>query len=240
MPLQMTADEIKQWILVMFGAPAITPELQQIHLDTSVYNAVMWLGANRGQRKIGSFVTIANQNSYNLPEEVNRVLDVAFTSSVLDYSSVLETFVLPDQQLPYSAIQNPALGGANSSLVQLMQHSEMTRRILGSEQDWLQEEKVLTLFPMPRTAGTIIYTYSTSKITVEQLSARDHELLKRYALAEAKIILGRIRSRWNTAATAQGERGLDGQALLEEGRQEKEALNQEIKDTGGAPGIVIG
>ena len=76
---------------------------------------------------------------------------------------------------------------------------------------------------------------------IEQLSERDHDLVKRMALAQAKLDLGRIRSKYQSGfPTAQGHEQLDGEILLQEGQAEVELLNQEIGDSAMPMSFITG
>jgi hypothetical protein len=78
-------------------------------------------------------------------------------------------------------------------------------------------------------------------LTIEQLSERDHDLVKRYSLMASKKRLGRIRSKYPGGfPTAQGNVDLDGATLLEEARQEEEKLEQEVSESGFPMGFLLG
>ena len=100
---------------------------------------------------------------------------------------------------------------------------------------------MLYIFPIPKSSATILLNYKSSQITIEQLSERDHDLLKRYALACAKEDVGRVRSKYVSGfPTAQGHEQLDGDRLLEEAAAAKEALDEEIALSGFPMGFMVG
>lgn len=57
--------------------------------------------------------------------------------------------------------------------------------------------------------------------------------MKDYALAHAKEILGRIRSKYDRYVSPGGGVSLDGQALLAESQQEKERLRESLRSNYG-------
>lgn len=234
----LTAPELRIWILKRLGAPIIEVELDEQLLDTCIDDARHWFAAKKGVIRVWEFYAQPNQSEYQLPDDVNTVTEVAFTESALDLSlSMAPGFFLPDQQIPYHALAAPNSGGLYSSYVQSLQYIEMGKRILGIELDWSQDGRILRLHPLPKTNGKVIVHYTSRRFTVEQLQERDHEILKRYALALAKGILGLIRSK-RDALGAQGTVKLDGPELREASEKEIEALNEEIALSAGPMGFL--
>lgn len=227
----MNEDKLKTWILRRFGAPVVKVELDQCHLDDAVSNAKRWFAAKKGVKKQKFTQIIANVTEYNLTlieQDIDKILDVIFPMPGFDVWNVFSPFAVIGESVPYAAFAAPSSGGLYSSYTQAMQHVEMAKRILGAEQQWFQDDRMLRITPRPSQSGTMMIEYSSSKFSVEQLSERDHDLLKRYALTKAKEDLGRIRSKYGTYPTAQGEVSLDGERLLDEAKEEIEALNEEI------------
>ena len=63
---------------------------------------------------------------------------------------------------------------------------------------------------------------------------RDQWMIREWALAEVKYMLGRIRGKYTGGLPAAGgERQLDGDNLLDEARADKERLRMEIKEHEG-------
>jgi hypothetical protein len=122
----------------------------------------------------------------------------------------------------------------------VLQSIETAKRILGAEQDWRQEGRILYVFPAPTVAYPALVNYMSHAIDTQVFSERDFDLIKRYALAKAKADLGRVRSKYGEYPTAQGTTSLDGSALLEEAKDEIEALDEEIGQSGYPMGIIIG
>jgi hypothetical protein len=104
----------------------------------------------------------------------------------------------------------------------------MAQRITGSEMEWWQQNRHLYVAPTPANSKKIIYVYKTSVFAIDQLSERDHNFIKKYALACAKRDLGRIRTKYDSFQGAQGGQTLDGDKLLDEAREAFEKLDEEI------------
>ncbi len=76
---------------------------------------------------------------------------------------------------------------------------------------------------------TAFVQYKSSNIgAIEQLPDRDHDLIKRWALARAKQDLGEIYSRYGSWPGAQGNVILNGPQLVAEAEKEMTALGEEI------------
>lgn len=230
----LTESELGLWILERLGAPLVVVELTAGSLQHCVESAKRWFSSKKGVMRERDLELLGAQQSYLLPEDVDQVTEVAFPESALDLSLTLAPgYFLPDQSIPYHALAAPQSGGLYSSYTQSLQYIETAKRVLGIESDWQYnpETRTLTVFPTPKTTGTARYYYKSSQFTIEQLRERDHDLVKRYALAVAKEILGRIRGKRETLG-ATGPVTLDGKDLLDESKEEMEKLNEEIGQAG--------
>lgn len=215
-------------------------ELTADHLDDSINDAVRWFAAKKGVKK-GVFIPLAlEQMVYALDDDIDTVTDVVFPSPGFDIALAFFPFNLFDGMIPYDVFSASASGGGlYSSFVQALQHIEQAKRITGSEQDWRQEGRKLHLYPKSNVGNAYI-EYKSTHVVIEQLNERDHDLVKRWALAETKEILGRIRSKYDTYPGAQGSVTLDGKDLLEEAKATKEALDEEIALSGYPMGFLVG
>lgn len=238
----LTAAELQQWILVQLGAPVIIVELAEVHLRECVEQAVRWFAAKKGFVRELDVDILANVQEYTLPDDVDQILSVAFTESALDLSlTIAPGFFLPDQQIPYHALAAPQSAGLYSSFTQSLQYIETAKRVLGIELDWEYDpgRRMFRVFPSPKASGKAVLRYKSRGFTVEQLGERDHEMVKRYALAKAKGILGLIRGK-REAIGATGAIRLDGAELLSAAEKEIERLDEEILKSGMPMGILTG
>jgi hypothetical protein len=228
-------EEIQQWILRRLGAPLLKVELTADHLADNIEDAKRWFAAKKGWRRFYTFDVQANKNEYELPKDVDVVIDVTFAFDPLDLSILAYPYWLPPEnnQIPYSVFNVAGnSGGLYSNYTQTLQFIETAKRVLSTEADWRQENNLLQLFPQPTRAGKAVVEYTSHTISpAQELSERDHELLKRMALAKAKADLGRIRSKFDQYPTAQGTTQMDGDKLLEESKEEIEKLNEELADS---------
>lgn len=236
-------EELQQWILRRLGAPLLKVELTADHLHDNIEDAKRWFAAKKGWKKFWTMPINQSQNVYDLPLDADVVTDVVFSFNPMDLSILAFPYWLPAEngQLPYSVFNVAGKsGGLYSNYTQMLQSIETAKRVLSAELDWRQEAKQLYIFPNPTRAGLAIVEYMTHTIVAIEFNERDHHLLKRYALAMAKLDLGRIRSKFDNYPTAQGTVTMDGAALLEEARADLEKLDEELADSAMPMGFLVG
>jgi len=221
-------EALGKWILRRLGAPIWKVELTQEHIDDAIEDAKRWFAEKKGLLKLGSLDVVSGQPCYPLPDEVDFIIDVAFEQSPSDMGSIFSPFLLMEEEIPYDVFAAPQSLGLYSTYVQSLSYIEMAQRITGSEMEWWQQNRHLYVAPTPANSKKIIYVYKTSVFAIDQLSERDHNFIKKYALACAKRDLGRIRSKYDGFQGAQGQQSMDGSVLLDEARDAIEKLDEEI------------
>ena len=95
--------------------------------------------------------------------------------------------------------------------------------------EWCGESDII-LYPNPLGSHWVIVHYLQRKRDWEAVNT----FMLEYALADAKEILGRIRSKYGTVPGPNGQLTLDGPTLLQESREDKERLRQQLYDKYGA------
>lgn len=166
-----------------------------------------------------------------MPIDCDAVIDVVFDAAMFDIALAIQPNLLPGDQMPYSAFMGPTAGsgGLYSSLVQVIQYTEMAKNILSSDRKWLWMPHKHMLLLLPANGGTAIVQYKSNSVpAIELLFERDHDLIKRWALAQAKTDLGNIFSRYSSWPTAQGQSVANGAALIAQADAEFKALEEEI------------
>jgi hypothetical protein len=187
----------------------------------------------------------AGVQKYTLPDSVDTVTDITFTTTNHDYAYLVDPLNLINGQIPtamfgYGGSSGGESGGFLSTYVQFTQYLGMARRILNSELDWVQVNRDLLIIPVPKDSGTAMLDVKMHAFTIEQLKERDHDLVKRMALANAKEFVGRLRKRYATVPGAQGNVTSDGGEMMQEANADKEKLEQEVFDSGFPLGFYIG
>jgi hypothetical protein len=225
-------ESLSKWILRRLGSPIWKVELTQEHLDDAIEDAKRWFAEKKGLIKLGIIDMVNGRPNYPLPDEVNFIIDVAFEQSPADMGSLFSPFLLMEEEIPYDVFAAPQSLGLYSTYVQSLAYIETAKRVLGAELEWWQQDRQIYFAPTPAQSRKVIYIYKTSVFAIDQLSERDHNLIKKYALALAMRDLGRIRSKYDSFPTAQGTQSLDGDRLMDQANEMIEKLDEEIILTG--------
>lgn len=250
----MNEEQLVPWVLRYLGAPFLKVELTADTINDAIQDAKRWYTAKKGFQRIIFFDVVQGESEYTLPPDVEVVIDVAFASGGLNNATSIASggfgpgygttdlfgglvYTGSGIQLTAYSVTGGSDGSGMGPLSQMtlaLQNLEMFSRVFSAELDWRQDGRVLRLFPVRGyPTGKIFIQYVSNMLTIEQLSERDHEILKRYVMVGCKKRLGRIRSKYPGGfGTAQGNQDLDGSTLLDEARSEEEALNEEIGESG--------
>ena len=97
--------------------------------------------------------------------------------------------------------------------------------------------------PPPTSSGTVFYFYRVDPrdIKLQHYKQRDLFMIREYALARAKYMLGRIRGKYTSGLPAPGgDRQLDGESLLSEAREDMMKLEERIMGYDGPLMPVVG
>jgi len=193
-----------------------------------------WFAAQKGVDRDMTIDLFAGQVEYKMPDDCDAVLDVSFQVSPLDISLIFAPYnIAQDEKVPYSVFTAGATGGLYSSLLQSIQYVEMAKRMINAERNWIYfpYKKILLLLPDPKGGGKAFIEYKSTCMTLEQLPERDHQMVRRYALAWAKRDLGMIYSKYSSWPTAQGQVSLNGDTLMNQAKEEMTKLEDEIYES---------
>lgn len=239
----MTEDELKSWVLRKLGAPRLSIELDKCHLDDFYHDAIDWWTAHIGVTKRKFFTLVRGTPVYAVPEDLDYVVDVYPPGVHQTLAGAIHPVAVVDELAPYDSFAAPESGGTYSTYAQNLQYVDIAAKVLSADFDWMWDEdnRNIIVTPTPRCGGLAAYDYVSHCVELEKLTARDHELIKAYMLAEAKIQLGRIRSRYNGEfLTADGPKQNDGPTLLQEGTEEKRMLDEKIAKLGMPALMIVG
>lgn len=238
--LGMSEEEIKAYIKRKLGDGIVKIELTDDHMNDVMRDSRRWLINRCGVEVFLSVPVSRATTQYTLPDHVIDVYDVFLTNDNLAsisgdddfsrqyayafgrwYSQLYGSGVYPGQdQSPYS------------NLVQHLQMLETIGRIWGADSDWEYDarNRILNIMPAPGRGGVAMVKVNTAMFDTRKLDPEDEDLFLRWAIAEAKETLGRIRSKYDSVPTVGGDRSLDGDTLLSESQTEKEALERQALD----------
>jgi hypothetical protein len=241
----MNSEELYEWILRRLGAPFWDIELCQQHVRDAVEMAVRWFAAKKGVTKLLFIRVQPNVVEYQLDCEVDRVIDVAYETQKLDLSLIFSPFTLLEEKIPYDVFASGGSGGLYSSYVQALQYIETAKRVLSAEFEWTEirdgnAPSKLFIAPPPADSRNMIVWAKINFTKIEELQERDHELIKRYALAKAREDLAWVRGKYGEYPSAQGTTTLNWDRMLDAATTEIEKLEEEIMGAGYPMGFVTG
>jgi len=227
-------EQWKKWILFQLGHPVVKVEITNNHLDIAIDEAVrrfsQWAPA---ADKLLIFDAIGGESVYDLtyyiPDYIS-VRDVIYHPSVTDMlltnfiGGVTTDFSFGSNQISY-------FHGTYSSMIDFTlwnMYNEQYLRTIGREGMWQIIEHNLILSPAPSVGVKVGIIYNTFLIDED---IRRDEWIKEWALTEVKMALGRIRSKY---VSLPGPRGqditMDGTALIQEAREDREKLLERINE----------
>ena len=223
----------------MLGAPAITIELDQQQLDLAVDQALKIFEdyAPREYFDYYVFHAIPGKSVYELPPDVGLVRNVfyketgefAFQATDLQGAIPIEYFYPGGS---YASIQGGLIDpiqpiwGRMGEWVLYKQYEQMYSRIssnLGGW-EWVGGFRHIKLYPTPFRPHKVIVHYLQKMKDWGEVT----EAMQMGALAYAKIMLGRIRSRYPNIAGPNNSGGNDGQQLLQEGQEDFKQWREDL------------
>lgn len=232
-------QQIKDYVLLMLGAPVISIELDEQQVDAAVDLALQVFEdyAPREYFQYYVFNTVPGKSVYELPPEVGMVRNVfykqegsfAFQSSDLGGALPIEYFYPGGA---YSSIQGGMIDpvqpmwGRMGEWVLYKQYEQMYSRIASNlgGWEWVGGLENIKLYPVPFKVHKVIVHYLQKRPDFRQVT----QAMQEGALAYAKIMLGRIRSKIKNPPGPNGGVQLDGDTLLQEGREEKKEWEEKL------------
>ena len=226
-------DRMKDYVLRTLGWPVIKVELTEAQVQLCIDEAIrIHSEYNLSTRKIGKFWTTANQTTYDLETLIPGyvyIQEVVYNPHISDFflNEYFNEFFIDD----WSRLVN-----MTDFYIQTMYNEEYLRRT-GNEGSWEIYDNKLYLFPPPKKTIPFIVKY---QMDGQENDIRSSTWVQQYALAHAKEILGRIRSKYSSVPAPKGDVSWDGGALLAEAKEEKTQLMERIVADEGPPLIITG
>jgi hypothetical protein len=226
-------EQIREYIYHMLGAPTLKLELDEQNLDFCIDQALKIFEdyAPREYFQYYTFRTTPGQSVYELPPDVGMVRNVfyrktgtfSFQASDLGGAIPIEYFYPGGA---YASIQGGLIDptqpiwGRMGEWVLYKQYEQMYSRVSSSlgGWEWIGGFRHIKLYPIPyRPQMVIVHYLQKMKDWGEVCQA-----MQEGALTYAKEILGRVRSKYGNPPGPGGGMQLDGQALLQEAREDRE------------------
>ncbi len=243
-------DDLVQWILRKLGAPLIEVELTSDQIEMAIDDAVeefgryynfdtnyFGTGLENYESYEGEVETLSGQvaaakydEGITLPDNVNAVVNIHETLAGMNggmndlmssQNVMLNMGMFPD----FHSIHKSG-GWINYHLA--MQSVELTKKMMGGgfQFDYNSVTHKLKLNPDPSKNGTKGFIVAECQTLRPEDQTYGESVVKRLALAEAMIVLGRIRSKFQLSLVGGGT--LDT-GILDEGQSLKAEVVEELK-----------
>jgi hypothetical protein len=238
---ERTREQIKDHIQLILGAPTIQLELDQQQLDHAVDLAldVFEDYAPREYFQYYVFNATPGRSVYKMPPDVGIVRNIfykttpqiAFSSHDLDGALPLDYFYPGGGygSVGGGGMIDPTtpIWGHMGEWVLYKQYEQMYANISSQTGgwEWLGDMSTIKLYPTPfRNTSVIVHYLQKCKDWGKSTQA-----MREGALAYAKIMLGRVRSKYSgTFGPANSGLTLDGVALLQEGNDELKQWKEDL------------
>lgn len=245
-------SQLRDYILLMLGAPVVTIELDDQQLDAAV-DLSLQIYEDYAPREFFQyyvFNTIPGKSIYTLPPDVGFVRNVFYKQmATFSFSSSDLGGAIPIEYFYPGGAYASITGGMIDSVTPIWGrvgewslYKEYERTYARSASnlggwEWLGDYQNIKVYPIPRSPTAVIVHYLQKNKDWQRVS----QAMQEGALAHAKIMLGRIRGKYTTLPGAQGGVQLDGTTLLTEGIQEKKDWEERlITRYGDIPYISMG
>lgn len=232
-------EQIKDYVLLRLGAPTVKIELDEQALDGAVDMALQVFEDYAPAEYFNYYVfnTQPGKSVYTLPPDVGFVRNVyykkqpslTFNASDLGGALPIE-YYYPGGS--YASIQgglldpNQPIYGRMGEWVLYKQYEQMYARL--SSQiggwEWIDGYCNIKLYPIPCRCWPVIVHYLQRRPDFKLVT----QAMQEGALAYAKDMLGRIRSKYQNLPGPQGGMQLDGQQLVQEVREDKKEWEERL------------
>lgn len=229
-------SELFRYVRAKLGEPTLPVELTDEQLMDALADATFWYDRWRNFKEEVLYVRLNGNghDGYQIPPVVG------------DPANIMEIIV--QSRYPYSFYAGKADDIIGNLYVQSIFHkwksagllsdilsdyylvvstAEDINILLGSQIKWEIFNGRLFLYPQPPVTLNVGIRYKSALSPQEVVTSW---WIRRYVLAEAKIVLGNIRSTFKSGIPGGTEMiTLNGEALIEEGKAEKEKIEEEMK-----------
>lgn len=232
-------EDVRDYVLLMLGAPTVKVELDDQALDLAVDQTLKIFEdyAGREYYDYYTFRSTPGKSVYKLPDDVGMVRNVfykehgtfAFQASDLDGAIPIEYFYPGGA---YSSIQGGLIDpiqpiwGRMGEWVLYKQYEQMFSRVSSNIGGWefASDTQHIKLYPTPCKGQLIIVHYLQKCKDWKEVT----QGMQEGALAHAMIILGHIRGKYQSPPGPGGGMQLDGEYMKTKGWELKEKWQEEL------------
>jgi len=247
----LTEDRVQTKILRRLGVKMVAVELDSDDWFEIFDDAYRWWVIRKSLTKKICLTLRPGMAVYEAPvdfKSLEKFIPPQLSRNPFDIDQVAETFRdETDRFYP--------MAGRLSEIVMQRQHDSEAMKIFGQEFEFVVDETnydsspdasagvQFIVSPVPLHGGVGWLYYSSNKFTAADwryLKPKDEELLLTCVEANAKIIVGRKRSKFQDFQLPGGILTMDGQALLTEGQAMLEQLEIDVNNSQDPMPMFIG
>ena len=230
--LKLNTDPIKAEVLSHFGHPVVRVELDETHFEMLLRTAGDFIaGYFPFEERYAVFYTKPLVNEYPLPHDAYFVKQVIWDPAFTRIGDIFgaESFLFNIGNI--SGVQNLLL-----DYHMLQAYRKFSQRILATEGRWeVKGDNKIRLIPIPRGSFPVFVEYFPVVRHFRTPTARD--IIRRYIIAEASMILGNIRAKRAIPTPDGGSTTMNGAELYAKGYEERAQVLQDVIKLGEPPGI---
>lgn len=217
-------------IQTRLGGNLIDVELTYDDIDAALRAAILTYRTKGNDNLNYDFYAISVDSStqiYDLPTEIDEIIKVISSDSASGIVSTGDPF---DIGIIQSLFDPLSVGGADLiSFEMLSQRLEsISYYTVGDLPFQFKRNTHQIQFLKKITGQQNLFLETYRRMTDDEY--RDVLWIQEWALAEAKIILGRAYQKYSSVSTPAGDTSLNGNELIQEGRDDKERLLTDIKN----------
>ena len=225
-----TRDTLTSHAKVQLGYPAVCVELSDAHFEDAAAETELWIATHMGQVRKTTISLVSGTDEYELPSDCEAVADVALPQrfgGTLPLAMDIEG--LEDFYYGQFFRGGSRSGGFNSDVYQNLQYLDMTQRTLSADTEhvWQEYDRKLLITPS-NLSGTAIVWYISNEIDYTRLALAMKHLMRRYMVAQAMMMLGRIRSKYSEVPGSGGKISLNGSDLMNSAETELAVLDEKL------------
>lgn len=219
--MAIAPQETISWAQRKLGSPVIQVELTKDQWDDAASDSLLLY--NRFKPKTVLGVTTVNQSTkkYALPAGVNGIIDFCPEPNIPQFSQIEFSILYRSPQTYLYDVQD---------LAWWQSHLRMVSRIFGFQPEFRFEmlpdvngvpQPFIFISSIPQGINSVSWL-GTMVQSWDNIPPYDLDLMRKLTLANAKLTLGIIRRKYGGVPSPEsnGMIQLDGQQLVEEGRQE--------------------
>lgn len=226
-------DDIKNLILTEFGYPTLRVELTDDQLNFCIMKQLTEYQSYRPKIKYTTLDIKTNQSEYTVQDLENEtvtgiglcIIPELFNNNSLDYSKMmLFSYMNHPENSILNSVEGYRIRINMLSLTETIIEGYKTRYLIR----FYPEKSMFHIEPIPKSSGVGYITYFTNYHDISEVDQLGKEWVQDRQKQEQKLILGRIRSKYNGVYTPQGAINTDGQQLISEQTQEIQNLKQRL------------